>query len=328
MNKAGWSSILVATLVLVFGVAADAQQPQKLVRIGYLGSDPASFSGIQMNAFRERLRALGYIEGQNMAIEPRYWEGKVERLPELVAGLVRLNCDVIITTGSEAAQAAKNGTKAIPVVMAFSGDAVRLGIVADLARPGGNITGLTSINAELSGKRVELLKEVVHGLSRLALFWSPGNPNTKHVLKETETAARSFRVATQLVEVRRPDEFERAFQTATKNGAEAFMVGGGGFLSAHRSRIVEQAVKSRLPGIYPQLRYVEAGGLMTYTEDRGYMFRRAAEYVDKILKGSKPADLPVERPTKFELVINLKAAKQIGLTIPPNVLARADRVIR
>ena len=328
MNKAGWSAIWVATLVLVFGVAVGAQQSKKVVRIGYLGSDPASFSGIEMKAFRERLRALGYIEGQSMTIEPRYWEGKVERLPDLVAELVRLSCDVIITTGSEAAQAAKNGTKAIPVVMAFSGDAVRLGIVADLARPGGNITGLTSINAELSGKRVELLKEVFPGLSRLALFWSPGNPNTKHVLTETESAARSFRVATQLVEVRRPDEFERAFQTATKNGAEAFMVGGGGFLSAHRSRIVKQAVKSRLPGIYPQINYVEAGGLMTYAEDRGYMFRRAAEYVDKILKGSKPADLPVERPTKFELVINVKAAKQIGMTIPPSVLARADRVIK
>jgi putative ABC transport system substrate-binding protein len=318
---------MLTTVILSTVSLVKAQQPQKLVRIGYLAST-ASLSATDINAFRERLRELGYIEGQSIAIETRSWEGKVERLPDLVAELVRLNCDVILTTGTEAAQAAKNGTKAIPVVMAFSGDAVRLGIVADLARPGGNITGLTSINAELSGKRVELLKEVVPGLSRLALFWSPGNPNTEHVLKETETAARSLRVAIQSVEVRRPDEFERAFQAATKDGAEAFMLGGGGFLSAHQRRIVEQAAKSRLPGMYPQLRYVEAGGLMTYTEDRVYMFRRAAEYVDKILKGAKPADLPVERPAKFELVINLKAAKQIGLRIPPSVLARADRVIK
>ena len=267
---------LVTVLLLACLHLAEAQQ-KKIPRLGYLAGT-ASSSGNDKNSFRERLRELGYTEGQSITIESRYWEGKVERLPSLVAELVRLNCDAILTTGTEAAQAAKNGTSAIPIVMAFSGDAVRLGIVDDLARPGGNITGLTSINAELSGKRVELLKEVVLGLSRMALLWSPGNPNTEHVLKETELAARSLRVAVQFVEVRRPDEFERAFQGAIKKDAEAFMLGGGGFLSAHQRRIVEQAAKNRLPGIYPQRQYVEAGGLMAYIEDRVYMFRRAAEY--------------------------------------------------
>jgi ABC-type uncharacterized transport system substrate-binding protein len=214
------------------------------------------------------------------------------------------------------------------LLLAYSGDAVRLGIVADLAHPGGNITGLTSINAELSGKRLELLKEVVPRLSRVALLWSPGNLNTKYLLDETESAASSLRVAIQSVQVKVPNDIEEAFQAATKKRAQALMLGGGGFLSSHQKRIVELAAKNRLPGVYPNVQYVEAGGLMTYTEDRSEMFRRAAEYVDKILKGTKPADLPVERPKKFDLVINLKTAKQIGVTIPQSALARADRVIK
>ena len=212
--------------------------------------------------------------------------------------------------------------------MAFSGDAVRLGIVAALAHPGGNITGLTSINAELSGNRLELLKEVVPRLSRMALLWSPGNVNMEYMLRETESAARSLKVGVQSLEVKGPDDLEGAFQAATRERAEALMLSGGGFFAAHQKRTVELAAKSRLPAAYPNVQYVEAGGLMAYAEDRVYMFRRVAEYVDKILKGAKPADLPIERPTKFQLVINLKAAKQIGLTIPPNVLARADKVIR
>jgi putative ABC transport system substrate-binding protein len=320
-RKVAW---LVTAVLIAFSEVGETQQTTKSPRIGFL----ATASQAEMIPFRDRLRELDYIEGHNITIEIRFWRGKIERVSEILAEFVRLRCDVIVTTGTESAQAAKKATQAIPIVMAFSGDAVRLGVVPDLARPAGNITGLTSINAELSGKRVEILKEVVPGLSRLALFWSQGNPNTEYVLKETAAAARSFRVGTQPIELKTPDEFNRAFTMAITNGAQGFMLGGGGFLSAHQKALVEHATKSRLPGLYPNRRYVEAGGLMTYTEDRVYMLRRAAEYVDKILKGIKPADLPVERPAKFELVINLNAAKQIGLTIPPNVLARADRVIK
>jgi putative tryptophan/tyrosine transport system substrate-binding protein len=310
------------------GARAEAQQSTKIPRIGFLGGTTASSSEINIKPFRERLRDLGYIEGQNVTIEYRFSEGKLERLSDLAAELVRLNSDVIVTNGIEAAQAAKNMIKTIPVVMANSADAVRHGIVADLARPGGNITGLTSIGVELYGKRLELLKEVVPKLSRVGFLWSPTNPEADPALNETETAARSLRLGIQPIEVRGPADFVGAFQAATKKRAEALMVSGGGFFGFHYKRIVELAAKSRLPTMYGNARYVEAGGLMTYAYDRPYEFRRAAEYVDKILKGAKPADLPVERPTKFELIINLKAAKQIGLTIPPNVLARADRVIR
>jgi putative ABC transport system substrate-binding protein len=314
-------------MLFAFCVPAEAQQAKKVARVCYLGSG-ATEAAMNLGPFHRRLRDLDYMEGQNITFEYRYFEGKVDRAPRLAAELVRANCDVILTTGTEAALAAKSATQTIPVVMGFSGDAVRLGIVADLARPGGNITGLTSINVELTGKRLELLKEVVPKLSRVALLWSPGNPNTDQVVKETETAARPLRVEIQTVEVKTAEDFDRAFRTATKIHAEALMLGGGGFLSAHRKRIVELAANSRLPATYPNIQFVEMGGLMAYAEDRAYMFRRAAEYVDKILKGAKAGDLPVEQPRKFEFVINLKAAKQIGLTIPPTVLARADKVIR
>ena len=318
--------ICLLTAVLLTTVSfADAQQPKKVARIGYL-ANTASVQAINLNPFRERLRELGYIEGQNITFEYRYHEGKLEPLPELAAELVRLNCDVIVTSGTEAAEAAKNVIKTVPVVMAFGADAVRLGIVAELARPGGNITGLTSI--DLTGKRLELLKEVVPRLLRVGFLWSPTNPNADATLKESETAARSLRVGSQSLEVKGVDDFEAAFQAATKKRVEALMVDGGAFFGLHYKRIVELAAKTRLPAMYVNTRYVEAGGLMTYAEDRPHQFRRAAEYVDKILKGAKPADLPVERPKKFEFVINLKTAKQIGLTIPPNILARADRVIR
>ena len=242
----------LGALLLALSFPVDAQQPKKIPWVCHLGST-ASTSAESLKPFRERLRELGYIEGQNISMESRYWDGKVERLPSLAAELVRLNCDVILTTGTEAAEASKNATKAIPVVMAFSGDAVRLGIVADLARPGGNITGLTSINAELSGKRLELLKEVVPRLSRVALLWSPGNPNTEYLLKETESAASSLRVAIQSVQVKLPNDFEKAFQAATKKRAQALMLGGGGFFSSHQKRIVELAAKNRLPGVYPNV---------------------------------------------------------------------------
>jgi len=323
----GWSLLSVAALVLPVAVIAEAQQPKKVARICYLGNT-VSTTEINMKPFRERLREIGYVEGQNITIDYRYWESKVERLPDLAAEFVRLNCDVIVTGGTEAAEAAKNVIKTVPVVMTFGADAVRRGIVASLARPGGNITGLTSIGSELNGKRLELLKEVVPKLSLVGFLWSPIDPDAGHSLKEMEPAARALRLGVQNIEVKGPDDFELAFQAATKARAKALLVGAGGFFAFHQKRVIDLAAKSRLPAMYGNTRYVEAGGLMTYTFDRAAQYRRAAEIVDKILKGTKPADIPVERPNKFELAINLKAAKQIGLTIPPNVLARADRVIR
>jgi putative ABC transport system substrate-binding protein len=309
------------------GAAADAQQPKKLARICYIGNT-VSLTAEMIKPFQQRLREIGYIEGQNVIIDYRYYEGQIERLPDLAAEFVRLNCDVIVTQGTEAAQAAKNVIKTIPVVMAFGADAVKRGIVADLARPGGNITGLTDMGTEIYGKRLELLKETVPKLSRVAFLWSPTNPDGPNQVKDTEPVARFLRVGLQSLEVKEPDDFEGAFQAATKKRAQALMLGGGGLFGGHRKRIVELAAKNRLPAMYPSVTYVETGGLMFYGEDRSEMFRRAAEIVDKILKGTKPADIPVERPKKFDLVINLKAAKQIGFTVPPEVLARASRIIR
>jgi putative ABC transport system substrate-binding protein len=309
------------------GAVAEAQLPKKVARVCYLGNTVTNTAEV-IKPFQQRLRELGYIEGQNLIIDYRYWEGKVERLPELAAEFVRLNCDVIVTQGSEAVDAAKNATKKVPVVMAFSADAVRRGIVVDLARPGGNITGLTNIGTELYGKRLELLKETVPKLARAAFLWSLTNPDADEQFKAVEAVARFLRVEVQSLAVKVPDDFEGAFQAATKKRAQALMLGGGGFLGAHYKRIVELAEKNRLPAMYIVERFVEAGGLMSYGEDRSEMSRCAAEIVDKILKGTKPADIPVERPKKFDFVINLKAAKQIGLTVPPEVLARASRIIR
>jgi putative ABC transport system substrate-binding protein len=282
-----------------------------------------------MNEFRARLSEFGYVEGQKITIEYRYWEGKLERLPELAAESVRINCDVLLTGGVEAAEAAKNATKTIPIVMAFSGgDPVRRGIITSLARPGGNITGLASINADLSGKRLELLKEVVPKLARVAMLWSPTSPEGPSGLKETQAVAQSLGIIIRPFEVKTANEVDEVFKTATKQRAGALMVQPGGFVGYHAKRIVELAEKNRLPTVYPSITFVDSGALMIYAEDRMAQFRRAAWYVDKILKGAKPADLPAEQPTKFELVINLKAAKKIGLTIPPNVLARADKVLK
>jgi putative ABC transport system substrate-binding protein len=320
--------LLLIGFIFVSVHFAEAQQPKKVSRIGYIASTTTDRRSTNTIAFRERLRELGYIEAQNIVIEYRYFEGKIERLPELARELVRLKCDVIVTTGSEAADAAKKVIKTVPVVMAFSGDAVRLGIIADLARPGANITGLTSINAELSGKRLELLKEVISRFSRMALLWSPGNLNMEYVLRETVSQAESFKIKVQSLEIKGPADFEEVFQAATRERTQALVLSGGGFFAAHEKRIIDLAAKTRLPAVYPSVQYVEGGGLMSYGEDRVYMFRRAADYVDKILKGANPAELSVERPKDFELVINLKTAKQIGLTIPQSVLARADKVIK
>ena len=323
-----WVGIVALGITFALcGAAADAQQPKKVARICYLGNTVSATAEV-IKPFQQRLREIGYVEGQNITIDYRYFEGQIERLQNLAAEFVRLNCDVIVTQGTEAAEAAKNATKTIPVVMAFGADAVKRGIVADLARPGGNITGLTNAGAELYGKRLEILKEAVPKLSRVAFLWSPTNPNANDELKEVETVARFLRVGVQSLEVKGPDDIEGAFQAATKKRAQALLLGGGGLLGAHHKRIVELAAKNRLPTMYVGARFVEAGGLMAYGEDRIEQYRRAAEIVDKILKGTKPADIPVERPKKFDLVINLKAAKQICFTVPPEVLARANRIIR
>jgi ABC-type uncharacterized transport system substrate-binding protein len=306
---------------------ATAQQAGKIQRIGYLGNT-VSTSASSMKPFRERLRELGYIEGQNVTIEYRYFDGKVGRLPELVAELVRLNCDVIVTIGNEAARAAKNATKETPIVMASTSEAVRSGFIASLAHPGGKITGLTSLGGEISGKRLELLKEIIPKLTRVGYFWSPTSPVAADRMKVVEPVARYLKVEILSLEVEGSNDIEGGFRAATNKRADALLVDGSGFFSANQKQFIELAIKHRLPAMVPNTRAVAAGGLMTYAGDRAEQYRRAADYVDKILKGTKPADLPVERPTKFELVINLKTAKQIGLTIPPNVLARADKVIR
>ncbi len=273
------------------------------------------------------MRDLGYVEGKNIVIEYRYAEGKVDRLPNLAEELVRLNVDVIWAAGP-AVPHARNATKTIPIVITNVGDPVASGLVASVARPGGQITGLSTLAPELSGKRLELLKEVIPKLSRVAFFGNSNAPGNPQVLKETEVAAGAFGLQIQYLEVQTPKEIEPAFQAASKGRAQALLVFRNPLTAIHHARIAELAVKSRLPTMYADKEFVEAGGLMSYGADYNFMYRRVATYVDKILKGTKPADLPVEQPTKFELIINLKTAKQIGLTIPPNVLARADRVIR
>jgi ABC-type uncharacterized transport system substrate-binding protein len=309
--------------------SAEAQQPKKVPRIGYLvGGDPTSDSA-RSEGIRLALRELGYIEGQNIAIEYRYAEGKSDRLPGLAAELVRLKVDIIVTTGPIVTRAAKEATSTIPIVMTNEGDPVATGFVASLARPGGNITGLSTLAPELSGKRLELLKEIIPPLSRVAVFGTSTLPDNAQRLREVELAAKAFGIKLQYLDVLGPKDIETAFRAAVKGRADAILWQvAGGVANPHRTQIIELAVKNRLPAIYHNSAYVDAGGLMTYSPSTTDLDRRAATYVDKILKGAKPADLAVEQPKKFELIINLKAAKQIGLTIPPNVLVRADRVIR
>ena len=318
---------LVGFLVLVIafvGLAGGAEaQPTKVPRIGYLGTTLA-----RIGAFRQGLRELGYVEGKNIVIEWRDSEGRGDRVPALAAELVRLKVDVIVTSGSTGTRAAKDATVTIPIVMAQDPDPIGNGFIASLARPGGNITGLSNLNRELSGKRLELLKEVIPKLSRVAVFATSTFPGTAENLKETELVAKALAVQLQYIEVREPKDIETAFRAASKGRAEAVLALGGGVLNSVRAQLVKLTAKTRLPAIYPNGQFVDAGGLMSYSANIADLDRRAADYVDKILKGAKPADLPIEQPKKFEFIINLKAAKQIGLTIPPNVLVRADRVIR
>jgi putative ABC transport system substrate-binding protein len=271
---------------------------------------------------------LGYVEGNNIFIEYRYAEGKLDHLPKLLAELIGLKSDIIVTAGSEAISSAKTAMKEISIVMASSGDAVNLGLVASLARPGGNITGLTNITWELAGKRFELLKEIVPKVTRVGFLLNPETPQSVPAFKEAQKAAEALGLKLQTLEVKTSDDFAGVLRAATKARADALVVTAGAFNNFHRKRIAQLAVEGRLPAVSYSADLVEAGGLMSYGVNTRDSFRRAATYVDKILKGAKPGDLPVEQPTKFELVINLKTAKQIGLTIPPTVLARADRVIR
>ncbi len=332
-------SALVVTLVLSFGIllaplAAGAQQAGKVWRIGYLGSTPPTTPEVVRNleAFRQGLRERGWVEGQNIVIEYRWAEGRVERFPSLAADLVSLRPDLLVTVTTPGARAAKQATSTIPIVMVYVIDPIGQGLVASLARPGGNITGQTFVvGPEIVGKQLELLKEVVPRVSRVAALWHPGayaERTRRDMLKETEVAARALGVQLQLVEVRGSSDLDSAFSAMTRDHAGAFIVLSSPMLYREHRRIVDLAAKHRLPAIFAWREPVDAGGLMAYAVNAPDMFRRAAVYVDKILRGTKPADLPVEQPTRFELVINLKTAKALGLTIPQSVLIRADEVIQ
>jgi putative ABC transport system substrate-binding protein len=322
----------LSAMLFALSVPANAQEPKKVPRIGFLLARSPSSNPARIEAFRQGLRELGYVEGKNIIIERRHHEGKLDRFPALAAELVRLKVDIIVTLGPPAARAAKEATVTIPIVMMQVGDPVGSGFVASLARPGGNITGLSSLAPELSGKRLEFLKEIVPRLSRVAVFGTSTSPDNAQSLREVELAAGAMKVKLQFLDVldpRDPKDIETAFRAASKGRAEAvLMMVAGAVGTAHQTRILELAVKSRLPVIYVTATWVEAGGLMSYGVNNRDLDRRAATYVDKILKGRKPADLPVEQPMKFEFIINLKAAEQIGLTIPPNVLYRANKVIK
>jgi ABC-type uncharacterized transport system substrate-binding protein len=328
MRKAGVVSVLLVMLLAVV-VIAEAQQPTKVPRIGYLVTSSLSPNSARIEAFRQGLRALGYIEGKNIVIEWRSAEGKADRLPSLATVLVRLKSEVIVTGGPLPTRAAKEATTTIPIVMTQDPDPVANGFVASLSRPGGNITGLSTLAPELSGKQLELLKEIIPKFSRIAVLGTSTQPGTAQRLRETELAAEAFGVKLQYLDIQGPKDIETAFRAASKKRADAVLVMvAGGVTVSHRTQITDLAVKTRLPAIYNSAENVEAGGLMSYGVNFTDQARRAATYVDKILKGANPGELPVEQPKKFELIINLKAAKQIGLTIPPNVLVRADRVIK
>ncbi len=310
----------------MYGGVAQAQK--KIPRVGFLAASTGSGESSRPAAVKEGLRELGYVEGKNIVIEWRQAEGKLDRLAAFADELVRLKVDVILSAGSTATRAARKATTTIPIVMTQDNDPVGSGFIASLARPGGNITGLSTLRPEISGKRLELLKEIVPGLARVAVLGTSGNPGNAEGLKETELAAAALKVQIQYLDVTGLKDIENAFRDARTERADAVLVLGGPVFNVKPKELAEHAAKSRLPTVYVRQNFVIAGGLMSYGVNLGDLQRRAATYVDKILKGAKPADLPVEQPTKFELVINLKTAKQIGLTIPPNVLARADKVIR
>ena len=329
MRRSALLGVLVLAL-LSAPLAADAQQPPKVARIGLLSPFSPSDAALWHQAFRRGLHDLGWVEGKNISIEYRYAEGRNDRLPDLAADLVRLKVDIIVASISTDALAAKNATRAIPIVVASAGDPVGSGLVESLGRPGGNITGLSQIAPELAGKRLELLKEIVPKLSRVAVLWNPQNPASSSTLSwnEMQLPARELGVQLHSLEVRSSNDFAKALQDATRARAGALTIMPDPLFAGNLKRIADLAVKRRLPSIFHLTEFVDSGGLMAYGPNRSDMFRRAASYVDKILKGAKPADLPVEQPTKFELVINGKTAKALGLTIPPSVMIRADEVIQ
>ena len=319
-------------VVLAFGLvaaplAAEAQQTRKVYRIGMLETIAASLNAANLQAFRQELRALGYVEGQNLAIEYRSAEGQAERFLGLAEELVRLQVDLIVTRGTPATSAAKKATATVPIIMAASGDPIGVGLVPNLARPGGNVTGLSSITTELGGKRLELLREALPTFSHVALLWNPTNLAARNDWKEADAAARALGLMPVSLEVRKSEDFGPAFETARKRRADVMVVILDGLVQNHQRQIVDLARRHRLPDVYASREFAEAGGLLSYGVSYSDLYRRAAIYIDKIFKGAKPADLPVEQPTKFELVINLKTAKALGLTIPPSLLLRADHVI-
>jgi putative ABC transport system substrate-binding protein len=319
---------ILGALVFALSLPVQAQQTGKVPRVGWLTAAPLSAMANRAEAFRQGLHELGYVEGKNIIIDWRFAEGRLDRLSGLIAELVSLKVEVIVTGGGTVTRAAKEATTTIPIVMGFDNDPVGSGFVASLARPGGNITGLSSLAPEISGKQLELLKESVPRLSRVAVLGTSTTPATAQRLSEIERAAELLKVHLQYLDIQGPKDIESAFRDAHKRRADAVLVLASPILESHRTEITDLAAKNRLPAIYHTTEFVDAGGLMTYGVSLTDLFRRSATYVDKILKGAKPADLPVEQPKKFDFIINLKAAKQIGLTIPPNVLARADRVIK
>jgi putative ABC transport system substrate-binding protein len=324
-------ALTLSAMLFALSYSASAQQPKKIHRIGYLATSTAANDSTRSETIRLALRALGYAEGQNIAIEYRYLEGKFDRAPELLAELVRLKVDIIVVSGgTPVVRAAKNATKTIPIVMVGLGlDPVEAGFVESLARPGGNVTGLTNLTAELAGKRLELLKEAVPKLTRVAVLYDPAIPPSVLQVKELlPAAARALGLTVRSWEVRDADGFEKVFAALNKQRPDGLYVSGGPLMNANQKRIADLALTSRLPSMYQRREAVDAGGFMSYGADLVDSYRRVAYYVDRILKGAKPADLPVEQPTKFELVINLKTAKQIGVTIAPEVLARANRLIK
>jgi putative tryptophan/tyrosine transport system substrate-binding protein len=322
------------TILLLIGFVigsihlAEAQHLKKLPRIGWLSGGDSTSSRSQVEGFRQGLRGLGYVEGQNILLDYRWAEGKSDRYPVLVGELVHLGADVIVTWGTPATLAAKRATNTIPIVAGGSGDLVGEGLVASLARPGGNVTGLTNIDPDLSAKRLQLLRETFPKVARVAVLYHGGPGGDQQELSETQTAAEALRIQIQPLQVKETREFRNAYATMTKERAEALVILHGSFTAFHRKELIELAFKHRLPTMCASPIWATDGGLMSYSRDRQDQFRRVATYVDRILAGTKPAELPVQQPTKFELMINLKTAKQIGLTIPPDVLARADRVIK
>jgi len=328
MKKAAGPSVLCAVMLLAVAVMAEAQQPKKSPLIGFLSGPSLSSIRPRIEAFQQSLRELNYIEGQNIGVEWRSADGVGERLPSLAAELVQHKVDVILTQGTPSTKAAMEATKTIPIIMTGVSDPVGAGLVASLAHPGGNVTGLTNVLSDLGGKQLELLKEAFPQISRVAALWDPGNAGNVTWLEEMKVAAGTLRITLQSLKVHASNDLEPAFAAIKREHADGLNVQGNAITTSYRVQIVNFAAKNKLPSMYGNGAAVEIGGLMAYGPNGESMYRRLTIYLDKILKGAKPADLPVEQPTKFELVINLKTAKQIGLTISPNVLARADKVIK